>query len=94
MLPKFSAMPQIKERAKQFSEDLYADGVLFCHFCGHSVNYTRMDTVKDQVKSKKHLTNKRPREIKRDVAGTGSSSSRQPWDISSSCINCFILFAL
>ena len=31
-----------EERAKQFSEDLYADGgVLFCKFCDHSVESTR-----------------------------------------------------
>ena len=35
-----------EERAKQFPEDLYADGgVLFCHFCEHSVDFTCVDTV-------------------------------------------------
>ena len=34
-----------EERAKQFPEDLYADGgVLFSCFCEYSVDFTRVDT--------------------------------------------------
>ena len=48
-----------KERAKQFKEDLYDDGsVLFCKYCQHSVDYIRVDTIKDHLKSKKHVYNK------------------------------------
>ena len=48
-----------EERAKQFPEDLYADGgmlffLLFPPFCEHSVDFTHVDTVKDHLKSKKH----------------------------------------
>ena len=32
-------------RAKQFSEDFYANGgVVFCRFCNHSVDFMRVDT--------------------------------------------------
>ena len=68
--PKRSA-PLCRITAEEFSEDMYADGVLFCRFCAHSVDYTRSDTVKDHIKSKKHLANK---EAKRRDA---SSSTRQ-----------------
>ena len=73
-----------EERAKQFSEDMYSDGgVLFCRFCAHSVDYTRIDTIKDHVKSKKHLANKEAKR-QRDAAGTASSSTctmqtNNPW---------------
>ena len=41
-----------EERARQFKDDLYADGgVLFCRFCEHSIDFTRVDTVKDHLKS-------------------------------------------
>ena len=66
-----------EERAKQFSNDFYSDGgIIFCRFCGHSVDYTRIDTVKDHIKSKKHVTNKEAKR-QRDEAGTASSTSRQ-----------------
>lgn len=32
--------------------------VLFCKFCHHSVEFKRVDTVKDHIKSKKHTANK------------------------------------
>ena len=65
-----------EERAiEQFPEDLYADGgVLFCRFCEHSVDFTRVDTVKDHLKSKKHCSR---REEKRKQQQSGASSSRQ-----------------
>ena len=45
-------------RAKQF-EDLYADGdILFCRYCSHSVDFVRVDYIKDHLKSKKHLLRK------------------------------------
>ena len=40
------------------------------------VDYTRIDTVKDHVKSKKPVTNKEAKR-QRDEAGTASSTSRQ-----------------
>uniref|UniRef100_UPI00358FF509 uncharacterized protein n=1 Tax=Myxine glutinosa TaxID=7769 RepID=UPI00358FF509 len=46
-------------RAKQYDEDFYAEGnVLFCKFCDHSVDYKRLDTLKDHLLSKKHGKNK------------------------------------
>lgn len=62
--PKARRMPPITkvtaaERAKQFSDDFYDDShVLFCKYCNHSVDFVRIDTVKDHTKSKKHATNK------------------------------------
>ena len=45
-------------RAEQF-DDLYSDGgVLFCRYCCHSVDFVRVDTIKDHLKSKKHLEKK------------------------------------
>ena len=39
-----------EERAKQFKEDLYVDGgILFCKYCQHSVDYVRVDTIKDHI---------------------------------------------
>ena len=61
-----------EERAKQFETDFYADGgVLFCRFCEHSVDFTRVDTVKDHLMSKKHAAKKEVRKAK-------SSSSKAP----------------
>ena len=49
-----------QERARQYKEDMYADdGVLFCKFCEHSVDFVRVDTIKDHLKSKKHRVRKR-----------------------------------
>jgi len=48
-----------EERAKQYSIDFYTDdAVLFCRFCEHSVDFTRLDTVKDHIKSKRHSSRK------------------------------------
>ena len=48
------------ERAKQFQEDLYADGgVLFCKFCEHCIDFVRVDTIKDHLKSQKHASRKK-----------------------------------
>ena len=42
-----------EESGKQFKEDLYADGkMLFCKYCQHSIDYIRIDTIKDVLKSK------------------------------------------
>ena len=45
------------ERAKQFQEDMYADGgVLFCKFCEHCIHYVWVDTIKDHLQSQKHAS--------------------------------------
>ena len=63
------------EQAKQFSDDLYAvQEVLFCRFCSHSLDYTRVDTLKDHLKSKKHLSKK---EAHQKQGATGASTSKQ-----------------
>ena len=60
------------ERAKQFQEDMYADGgVLFCRFCEHCIDYVRVDTIKDHLKSQKHASRKKAK------LSTDGSSSRQ-----------------
>ena len=44
---------------ERVSDDFYTDGeVLFCNFCDHSVDYVRVDTIKDHLKSKKHRQRK------------------------------------
>lgn len=66
------------ERAKQFPRDLYADNdILFCRFCVHSLDFTRLDTVKDHMKSKKHV--KQYDLAKRQAQGrpAGSGNVRQ-----------------
>ena len=63
--------------AKEFSEDLYGDGgILFCRFCGHSVDFTRVEnTVKDHLKSRKHSSRKEAK--RQSELLSGASSSRQ-----------------
>lgn len=59
-----------EESARQFPVDFYEDGgVLFCRFCEHSVDFIRVDTIKDHIKSKKHCARKNDRE--------GASTSKQ-----------------
>ena len=66
-----------EERAKQFKDHLYADGgVLFCRFCEHSVDFKRVDTVKDHIKSKKHAAKKLAKEARSSTSG-GPSTGRQ-----------------
>ena len=67
------------ERAKQFSDDFYADaGVLFCRFCEHSVDFVRVDTLKDHLKSKEHAARKEIKKQKQSKSlSTGASSSKQ-----------------
>lgn len=61
-----------EERAKQFSSELYAEGgILFCKFCDHSLDFVRVDTIKDHLKSKKHLRRKDSKEA------TSSSAAKQ-----------------
>ena len=57
-----------EEREKQFNTDFYADGgVLFCRFCEHSVDFTRVDTVKDHLKINKHAAKKEARKAKNSL---------------------------
>ena len=68
-----------EERAKQFSDDLYADsGMLFCKFCDHCVDYIRVDTIKDHLRSLKHTSRKKSKLCKPGASGvdvaTGCSS--------------------
>ena len=63
------------ERAKQFKEDMYADGgVLFCKFCEHCIDYVRVDTIKDHLKSQKHASREK---AKLSTSSYSGSSSRQ-----------------
>ena len=53
-----------KERARQFSSDLYEDGgTLFCRFCEHSLDFVRINTIKDHLVSQKHKRNKYKKEV-------------------------------
>ena len=62
-----------EEQVKQFPEDLYSDdGILFCKFCDHSVDYVGIDTIKDHMKSKKHTQRKDQKE-----AGSSATTHQQ-----------------
>ena len=51
-----------EERAKQFKDDLYAGGgVLFCKYCVHSVDYMRVDTIKDRLQRNVPTSRKKQR---------------------------------
>ena len=68
-----------EDRAKQFKTKLYADDrVLFYRYCDHSFDFTRIDTVKDHLKSKKHTTRKQAKESNSSSTSLcGPSTSRQ-----------------
>ena len=51
--------------------------MLFCHFCEHSVDFTRVDTVKEHLMSKKHAAKKEARNAK-SSSYEASSTSRFP----------------
>ena len=56
------------ERVKQFLNELYVDsGVLFSQFCDHSLDFVRLDTIKDHFKSNKH----RMRKDAKEAQGSG-----------------------
>ena len=51
------------ERARQFPSDHYKDGgKLFCRFCEHSLDFVRINTIKEQLVSQKHKRNKDTKE--------------------------------
>ena len=48
-----------KERVEQFKDEFYEDsGVLFCRFCEHCLDFSKIDTLKDHLKSQKHAVHK------------------------------------
>ena len=62
-----------QERARQFKD---ADnGVLFCKFCQHSIDFVRVNTIKDHLISKKHCVRKAAKASKAEKSL--ASSSRQ-----------------
>ena len=66
-----------EERVKQFKEDLYVDGgVLFCKYCEHSIDYVRIDAIKDHLKSKKHASRKEAKLAKAGASSTASCSQQ------------------
>ena len=61
-----------KERVEQFKDEFYEDsGVLFCKFCEHCLDFSRIDTLKDHLKSQKHALRKQSKLAKAE------GSSRQ-----------------
>ena len=63
-----------EERAKQFKGDLYAEGgVLFCTYCEHSIDFVRVDTIKDHLKSKKHCQRKASKLSHAESSGPSTS---------------------
>ena len=51
-------MADKKAIAKQFQEDLHADGgVLFCQFCEYCINFVCVDTIKEHLKQKIRVWN-------------------------------------
>lgn len=70
-----------KCRAEQplFREDFYeSDGLLFCKYCSHSVDYERIDTIKDHQKSKKHAVYKEKFEKEKAKAESAGKRINQP----------------
>ena len=66
-----------EDRARQFKGELYADGgVPFGHYCDNSLDFTRIDMVKDHLKSKKHATRKQESKSS-STSLCGPSTSRQ-----------------
>ena len=64
-----------EELAKEFKTDCYADEwVIFCRCCEHSIDFTRVDTVKDHLKSKKHAAKKEARKAKTSSSNAHSTS--------------------
>ena len=37
---------------------LHNGEVLFCKYCQHSIDYVRVDTIKDHLKAQKHISRK------------------------------------
>ena len=48
--------------------------MLFCKYCQHSIDYIRVDTIKDHLKSKKHTSNKEAAQRKAGEPTAGSSN--------------------
>ena len=70
-----------KCRAEQtfFREDFYeSDRLLFCKYCSHSVDYKRIDTIKDHQKSKKHAAHKEKFENEKAKAESAGKTISQP----------------
>lgn len=69
------------DRVRQFPQELYADNnILFCKVCVHSIDFTRLDTVRDHFKSKKHLTRRHAAESRKQAQAaqpSGSGNVRQ-----------------
>ena len=62
-------------RGKKFKIDLYGDGgVLFCRFSEHSIDFTCIDTMKEHLKSKKHIAKKEAKTRSSDVPSTTDKS--------------------
>ena len=79
-----------QERARQFQEDLYvSDGVLFCKFCEHSVDFVRVDTIKDHLKSKNTVQGKLAKLKHRKAAASNLHS--QLWLRPKTCVKSLCL---
>lgn len=63
----------------QFRDEFYdSDGLLFCKYCSHSIDFARIDTVEDHQRSKKHIAHKEKFEqdkLKSVSSGQKSSAS-------------------
>ncbi len=47
-------------RQKEYPNEFCVDnGILFCNFCDHSVEWSRKSTIDNHRSSKAHLTNKK-----------------------------------
>ena len=68
-----------EKRTKQFSEVFYEDdGKLFCKFCSHCLDFTRIDTLNDHLKSKKCVLRKQAKLSKPSSSTRAAiASSRQ-----------------
>lgn len=65
-------MPTAKDRAREFSADLYSSGtILFCKFCDVSLDL-KLSTIKDHLKGKRHCEKK-----EKSLNTDGQPSKRQ-----------------
>ena len=51
--------------------------MLFCKYCQHSVDFVRIDTIKDHLKSKKHCTRKEAKTSESGTSAKQASSGKQ-----------------
>nr|CAG8638098.1 13704_t:CDS:2 [Entrophospora candida] len=77
---------RVKENPGEFRID---NGILFCNFCDHSVDWIRKSTVDDHLNSKTHKAKKNLKHCKEGAAIPQAATLRQLYNrkIAAECIN-------